>query len=373
MTHVLVTGGAGFIGSHIVDLLVDHGYKVTIVDNLDDQVHDGKPSYLNEHAEYNWGDIRDRELMTELLDEADVLSHQASAVGVGQSMYEIEEYTEANTLATARILDIIANENINLEKIIVASSMSIYGEGQYFCPVCKIDRTPSMRATSDLANENWEHSCQECGAELEPQPTSEDALLGGSSIYSITKKTQEEMVLSVGRAYGIPAIALRYFNVYGSRQSLSNPYAGVCAIFASRIKNGNPPVVFEDGGQCRDFIHVTDVARANYAAIEAPVSDEAINIGTGEPITINELANALLEQFGERDSLDVQISNDYRSGDVRQCYADPTKANELLGFEPRVAFESGLEEFVAWSTGREPDDKFGEAYRQLSERTLIED
>ncbi len=373
MTHVLVTGGAGFVGSHLVDVLVGHGYEVTVVDNLDDQVHDGPPAYLNDHAEYVLGDVRDRELMAELLDDVDVLSHQASAVGVGQSMYEIEEYTEVNTLATARMLDIIANEDIDLEKMVVASSMSIYGEGQYVCPDCQRARSPSSRNPDDLADKKWSHYCQECEAELEPRPTSEDTSLGGSSIYSITKKTQEEMVLSVGRAYGIPAVALRYFNVYGSRQSLSNPYAGVCAIFASRIKNGNPPVVFEDGGQRRDFIHVTDVARANYAAIEGPVSDEAINIGTGEPVTINELANALLEQFGERDSLDVQISNDYRSGDVRQCYADLTKANELLGFEPRVAFESGLEEFVAWSTGREPDDKFGEAYRQLSERTLIED
>ena len=373
MTHVLVTGGAGFIGSHIVDLLIAEGYEVTVVDNLSEQVHDGPPSYLNDHAEYVWGDVRDRELMTELLEKVDMLSHQASAVGVSQSMYEIEEYTEVNTLGTARILDIIANEEIDLEKIVVASSMSIYGEGQYYCPSCQRNRSPTVRDSGDLEEKVWDQHCSKCNTGLEPRPTPEDTQLNGSSIYAITKKTQEELVLSFGRAYDIPSIALRYFNVYGSRQSLRNPYAGVCAIFTSRIKNGNPPMVFEDGEQLRDFIHVSDVARANCAAIEAPVSDEAINIGTGDPIAIKDLAKALRQQFGMDDKLDIQITNNYRAGDVRQCYADPTKAKDLLGFEPTVDFESGLEEFITWSTERDSEDKFVEAYNQLSDRTLIKD
>jgi dTDP-L-rhamnose 4-epimerase len=371
MTRVLVTGGAGFVGSHIVDELVDEGYEVTVVDNLTEQVHDDDPDYLNDGAEYVWGDVRDRELMTDLLEEADVLSHQASAVGVGQSMYEIEKYVDVNTLGTARLLDIIVDEEIELEKMVVASSMSIYGEGAYHCDDCGRTRYPSLREEQQLAEGDWEHSCDECGSALESRPTPESKPRESTSIYAITKKDQEEMMRSIGRAYDIPTVALRYFNIFGSRQALDNPYTGVCAIFSSRIKNDNPPLVFEDGEQTRDFVHVSDVARANRLAITSAADDVAVNVGTGNPTTINEVAETLIDLYGKADELDPEIANDYRQGDIRHCYADTTQAAEKLGFEAEVGFEEGMSELVEWGRQQEAEDNFAEAHSELEEKGLV--
>jgi len=371
MTRVLVTGGAGFVGSHIVDEYIEHGYDVTVVDNLTDQVHDDEPSYLNDAAEYVWGDIRDRELMTELLEAADVLNHQASAVGVGQSMYEIEKYVDINTLGTARLLDIIVDEEIDLEKMIIASSMSIYGEGEYYCPNCDSIRHPSLRDDEQMASGEWEHACSDCGQPLEPQPTPEAKPRDSTSIYAITKKDQEEMMLSIGRAYDIPTVALRYFNIFGSRQALDNPYTGVCAIFSSRIKNDNPPLVFEDGEQTRDFIHVSDIARANRLAIESSASDVAVNIGSGTPTTINEVAETLIDLYGKSDELAPEIANDYRQGDIRHCYADPETAADELGFEAEVSFEDGMQELVEWGREQDAEDHFEDAHEELEEKGLV--
>lgn len=371
MTRVLITGGAGFIGSHIVDELVEEGYEVTVVDNLTEQVHEGEPDYLNDEAEYVWGDIRDRDLMTELLEEADILNHQASAVGVGQSMYEIEKYVEINTLATARILDIIVNEDIELEKIVVASSMSCYGEGAYWCPNEEVERHPSLRGEEQMQEGQWEHLCQECGTELEPIPTPESKPRDSTSVYAITKKDQEELTLSVCRAYDIPAVALRYFNIYGSRQSLNNPYTGVCAIFSSRIKNDNPPLIFEDGNQTRDFIHVSDVAHANRLAIESDASDVAINIGTNSPVSIREIAQTLIDLYGKEEELEPEIANDFRQGDIRHCFADNELAKDEIGFEPTVGLEEGMRELVEWGRDATAEDKFEQAHAELEEKGLV--
>lgn len=368
---VLVTGGAGFIGSHIVDRLVDSGYDVTIIDNLTEQVHDDEPEYLNPNAEYVWGDIRDKELMTEQLRIADVVVHQASTVGVGQSMYQIEKYVNVNTLGTAKILDIVANKDISLEKFIVASSMSNYGEGKYVCPECKSDRYPSTRDESQMSKRNWEHACKQCGEILDPRSTPEDKPLDSSSVYAITKRDQEELVLSVCKAYDISAVALRYFNTYGSRQALENPYTGVCAIFTSRIRNDNPPLVFEDGKQTRDFVHVSDIARANEAAIESDAEDIVLNVGTGNPTTIEEVAETLIELYG-KEELESKVANDYRAGDIRHCYADISRAIELLDWEPQMSFEQGMQELVEWGERRDPDDNFHQAQRELENKGLIE-
>ena len=371
MTRVLVTGGAGFIGSHLVDRLVADGYDVTVLDNLTEQVHDGEPDYLNDDAEYVWGDVRDRDLLADHLEATDVLSHQASAVGVGQSMYEIERYVEVNTLATARVLDVVVNEGIDLEKVVVASSMSIYGEGEYHCPACDAIRHPPLREEAQMAAGDWEQRCSECGAALDPRPTPETKPRESNSVYAISKKDQEELTLSVCRAYDIPAVALRYFNAYGSRQSLDNPYTGVCAIFSSRIKNDNPPLIFEDGYQTRDFVHVRDVARANQLAIERDVADEAINVGTGVPRTIREIAETLIDLYGKGGELDYEIADDFRAGDIRHCYADTTRAEDLLGFEPAVGFEAGMAELVEWGRERDAEDRFEEAHAELEERGLV--
>jgi len=372
MTHVLVTGGAGFVGSHIVDHLVDHGYEVTVLDNLTEQVHEEEPEYLNPDAEYVWGDVRDRELVTDLLEEADVLNHQASAVGVGQSMYQIEHYVDVNTLATARILDVIVNEDIDLEKIVVASSMSIYGEGEYYCPSCESTEYPSERADEQMEQGEWEHRCSACESKLEPRPTPETKPRDSTSVYAISKKDQEELTLSVAEAYDIPAVALRYFNIFGSRQALDNPYTGVCAIFSSRIKNDNPPLIFEDGEQTRDFVHVSDVARANRLAIERSGADgEAVNIGTGDPSTVQEIANTLIELYGKADTLEPSITGDFRAGDIRHCYADTTKAERDLGFEAEVDFETGMRELVEWGREQDAEDNFEKAHEELEEKGLV--
>lgn len=373
MTHVLVTGGAGFVGSHIVDHYVDEGYDVTVIDNLTEQVHDETPDYLNEEVEYVWGDVRDKDLMRDHLEKTDVLNHQASAVGVGQSMYEVEKYVDVNTMGTAQILDLIVNEEMDLEKMVVASSMSIYGEGEYYCKECDEIRHPSLREEDQMSNGQWEHLCEECNTPLEPKPTPESKPRESTSIYAITKKDQEEMCLSIGRAYDIPTVALRYFNIFGSRQALDNPYTGVCAIFSSRIKNDNPPLVFEDGEQTRDFIHVSDIARANCLAVESDAEDVAVNVGTGQPTTINEVAQTLIDLYGKTDSLDPEIANDYRQGDIRHCFADTTKAEEELGFEAEVGFEEGMRELVEWGREQEAEDRFEEAHRELEEKGLVGD
>ena len=374
MEHVLVTGGAGFVGSHIVDELIDHGYRVTVIDNLDEQVHDNKPPYLNDEAEYVWGDIRNRELMAELLETVDAVSHQASKVGVGQSMYEIEEYVDINITGTARMLDILINEDISLERFVIASSMSAYGEGEYYCEECDEKRYPPLRDPEQFEQKEWELSCQECGSILSPVPSKESKPLNSDSIYAITKKNQEEMCLSVGRAYSLPVVALRYFNIYGSRQALDNPYTGVCAIFSSRIKNDRPPLIFEDGNQTRDFIHVSDIARANRLALEkSDAVGKAINIGTGEPTSIKELAQELIRQYGKEDDLSIKVTNEFRSGDIRHCYADTSVAMDTLSFETEVSLEEGFEELVSWGIKNDADDKTDEAYAEMEEKGLIKD
>jgi dTDP-L-rhamnose 4-epimerase len=287
-------------------------------------------------------------------------------------MYEIEKYVDTNTLGTARILDIIANDEIELERIIVASSMSIYGEGQYSCRECNEIRNPGLRQEEQMAAEDWEHRCTKCGSVLQPAPTSEEKPLDSTSVYAITKKDQEQLCRSVGRAYDIPTIALRYFNIYGSRQAMDNPYTGVCAIFSSRITNGNPPLVFEDGKQTRDFVHVSDIARANILATQAKdVEDTAVNIGTGTPQTIEDIAKTLIQMYGRSDELSAEITNEFRQGDIRHCYADISCAEELLGYEPKVDFEEGMRELVNWGQDQEVDDHFDEAQEELEEKGLI--
>jgi dTDP-L-rhamnose 4-epimerase len=373
MTETLVTGGAGFIGSYIVDRLVDDGYSVTVLDNLSEQVHTEKPAYLNDEATYVWEDVRNRDVLTDLLSQADVVSHQASVVGVGQSMYEVERYVDVNTGATARLLDIIVKEDIELEKLVVASSMSIYGEGEYYCESCEEVIHPPKRTTDQLQRKEWELRCPECGASLEPESTPEDKPLDSSSIYAITKKDQEEMTLTIGQAYDIPAVALRYFNVYGPRQSLDNPYTGVCAIFSSRIKNDNPPLLFEDGNQTRDFVHVSDIARANHAAIERDEANgHAINVGTGHARSIREIAETLVRLYGKDDSLDPEVVDEFREGDIRHCSADTSRANRLLGYEPEVDFGDGMGELVQWASEQRAEDNFDRVYGELTDKGLVE-
>jgi len=370
--RVLVTGGAGFIGSFSVDLLVERGYDVIVLDILEPQVHQGKvPEYLNEKAMFTKGDVRDKELLTRLVKKVDAVIHLAASVGVGQSMYQIEKYIDYNTRGTATLLDVLVNKENDVKKLIVASSMSIYGEGKYYCEKCGANGYPELRSEEQLTNKIWEPLCSECKTLLKPLPTDEEKPLMPTSIYALSKRHQEEMCLLTGKTYGIPTVALRYFNVYGPRQSLNNPYTGVCAIFTSRILNNNSPYIFEDGKQTRDFIHVKDVAKANLQALEHNGADYmAINVGTGKPVSIGKLAKILIKLYGTK--LQLYISGKYRKGDIRHCYANTQKMHKLLNFKPTISLWEGLTELAEWSKTHRwtAIDLFDKALDELASREL---
>lgn len=373
--NVLVTGGAGFIGSHTVDLLIDHGYHATIFDNLETQVHEErekKPDHINNIATFIYGDIRDRELLKKIIREVDAVIHLAAMVGVGQSMYQIERYVDVNTRGTANLLDILVNEENNVKKLIVASSMSIYGEGKYRCEKCSTNIYPEPRNEMQLGTRQWDHPCPTCNSALTPLPTDEEKPLMPTSIYAMTKRHQEEMCLLIGKTYSIPTIALRYFNAYGSRQSLSNPYTGCGAIFTSRILNDKPPYIFEDGNQTRDFVHARDVAKANLSALEHNNADYmAINIGSGKSISIKTLAETLVKLHG-KSNIQPHISSEYRKGDIRHCYADIERARKLLNYQPCVSLEEGLTELTGWAKthGWGAVNLFEKALGELKEKHL---
>jgi len=367
---ILVTGGAGFIGSHIVDKLVTMGHDVRVIDNLEPQVHHNKrPDYLNPNAEYIFDDIKNKKALSSSLKDIEVVFHQAANVGIGQSMYEIERYVDTNVMGTARLLDILVNSKNSVKKIIVASSMSIYGEGAYECSKCGTVY-PELRPEKQLKNREWEMKCPHCGEQTKPVPTKENKPLRPTSVYAVSKRDQEELCLSVGRAYGIPAVALRYFNVYGPRQSLSNPYTGVCAIFSSRIKNGNPPIIYEDGLQTRDFVYVDDIVRANIFALENSSADyKALNVGSGKPTSIFEMSMVLSKLYGKK--IQPQVIKKYRSGDIRHCFADITGIKKL-GFAPKTGFEEGMKKLVQWGEKAEAIDMVDKAARELVRRGLVE-
>ena len=364
--QILITGGAGFVGSHLADGLLRAGHKVRVVDDLTPQVHkDGPPDYLSPGVELVVGDVRDPNRMREVLRGVDVVYHFAATIGVGQSMYEISRYMSVNTQGTAELLQAMLDAKITPEKLIVASSMSIYGEGRYQCSKCSREATPPVRPVSQLKAGKWELHCAACQGLLKPLPTSESKLSEINSIYALSKRDQEELCLIYGRTYGLPVTALRFFNIYGTRQALSNPYTGVAAIFAARLINNQAPIVFEDGEQMRDFVSVHDIVQANMLAMDRPESDgEIINIGGGTPISIRRVAEVLAHALGK--DIAPVISQKYRAGDIRHCFADLTKARRLLGYEPRVTHEEGFRELAAWLGSQQADDKAETMLSELS-------
>lgn len=370
--QILVTGGAGFIGSHLVDALLEAGHNVTVFDNLDPQVHGVEqklPDYLNKDARFILGDMRDRAKLKQAMEGIEIIFHEASVVGVGQSMYEISRYIEANTMGTAILWDILVNEKHQVRKVIVASSMSNYGEGEYNCPNCGVVH-PWLRGREQLQEGKWELICAVCGSQLSPMPTRETKPLQPNSIYAISKKDQEEMSLVLGQTYKLPVVALRYFNVYGSRQALSNPYTGVAAIFSSRLLNNNPPLVFEDGRQSRDFIHVKDIVAANLLALEKEAANyEVFNIGTGRAVSIMDVANALIQRLNPQ--IKPRIVNQFREGDIRHCYADISKIKRRLGFEPGIRFEDGFSELIEWVSKQTSVDLVEKATAELQKKGLV--
>ena len=364
--QILITGGAGFVGSHLADGLLAAGHSVRVLDNLTPQVHsDGVPSYLSPRVELAFGDIRKPASIKEAIKGVDVIFHFAAAVGVGQSMYEISRYIGVNTMGTAELLQALLDTRAEPDKIIVASSMSIYGEGSYACSGCGARSAPPLRPIAQLRTGRWDLTCSTCGSLLSPVPTKEDKTSELNSIYALSKRDQEDMCLIYGRTYGIPVTALRFFNIYGTRQALSNPYTGVAAIFASRLINDQAPLVFEDGEQMRDFVHVSDIARACMLAMERRESDDQVmNIGCGKPISIRRVAEILAKSLGV--SKEPVITRKYRAGDIRHCYADIGRARELLGYEPQVTHEEGFRELAAWLASQEAEDKAETMLQQLN-------
>jgi dTDP-L-rhamnose 4-epimerase len=371
--QVLVTGGAGFIGSHMVDLLIERGYRVRVYDNLEPQVHgEGAkpPTWLNPNAEFVQGDIRDRDALLRALKGCDAIIHDAAMVGVGQSQYQIERYTSVNTYGTAVLLDLIVTEKLPVDRLLVASSMSIYGEGLYRRPSDGKLVCPSLRPDAQLAARKFEPLDPETGEQLETLPTPETKPLYCTSIYALNKKDQEEYTLITARTHGLSAVAARFFNVYGPRQSLSNPYTGVAAIFSSRIKNGNAPLIYEDGGQSRDFINVRDLVEAKLFLLENPNANlEAYNLCTGRATSVAQIAEFLAPMMG-RPEIRPQIVGSYRNGDIRHCIGDPSRL-AALGWKARITVEDGLRELVAWSAQQEATDSVDKAHSELVARGLV--
>lgn len=370
MARILITGGAGFIGSHLADLLLEQGYSVRILDSLAQQVHgeeQARPRYLAADVELIHGDIRNPVQVCRALEGVDSVVHLAAAVGVGQSMYQIADYVGINDLGTAVLLEaLIANP---VQRLVVASSMSIYGEGLARTPDGRLVE-PEERSLDALKHHRWEPEGPD-GEPLEPVPTPETKRPVLSSVYALNKFTQERLCLVFGRAYNVPTTALRFFNVYGTRQALSNPYTGVLAIFASRLLNGRPPMIFEDGRQRRDFVHVRDVARACLAALTRPeAAGEVLNVGSGVSITVEEVARAIAQAVGRPD-LHPQVTGRYRAGDIRHCFADITRAQAILGYRPQEDFTAGVAELAEWLAGEVAIDRVDQATEELARRGLV--
>lgn len=367
---ILVTGGAGFIGSFLVDKLIEKGYQVRILDNLEDQVHFGKkPQYLNKKAEFIKGDVRNLQDLKKAIKGVEAIFHLAASVGVGQSNYQIQKYVDVNILGTANLWDLIINTENNLKKFITISSMTGYGEGNYSCSRCGVVRPP-LREESQLLKKDWSLYCPRCGKQVVPISTDEKALDFPNSIYGFSKKAQQDMAQILGKLYNLPTVVLRGFNIYGPRQSLSNPYTGVTAIFISRLKNNKEAVIFEDGLQTRDFVSVHDVVDAFVLSLEKEEANyQTFNIGSGKGTTILEVGQTLSKLLNKNGLLEV--NQNFRKNDIRHCFADITKAKHLLGWQPKVSLERGLEELIEWSVTQKAEDKFSEAQKKLMEKKLI--
>jgi dTDP-L-rhamnose 4-epimerase len=373
---ILITGGAGFIGTHLSRLAVSAGHSVTVLDNLSEQIHGPNPHYEPlRGVEFQQGDVTIRSDLANSLSGIDTVVHLAAETGTGQSMYEIERYYHVNVQGTALLLDILANGRHSVQNIVLASSRSVYGEGAYFCAGC--DRAPKRcipkaRSPQQLANHDWAPRCPDCGGEVLPTATREDDRLSPASIYAATKLAQEDMVRVAASSLDIPHTILRFQNVFGEGQSLNNPYTGILSIFSTRIRLGLPLPIFEDGEETRDFVHVEDVASAVLRCIERPSSPEGLtlNVGSGSPTSIMEVARLLCRIM--QANTEPQITGQYRVGDIRHNFANVSKLAQATGFRPAVSLQEGMQRFCDWvCTQPIPQDLLDKANAELKARNLM--
>jgi dTDP-L-rhamnose 4-epimerase len=374
--HVLVTGGAGFIGSRLANFLAASGHKVRVLDNLSPQIHgstpESSPLFLSLHhdVEFIRGSVTNRDDLLKALQGIDTVVHLAAETGTGQSMYAIQHYSDVNIGGTALLLDLIANQPFPIKKVVVASSRAVYGEGKYLCSQHGFFY-PSARSTEAMEKGDFDIHCDVCTLSAGLVATDEDASVRPSSLYGVTKLTQEQMVLTVGKALGISAIAFRYQNVYGPGQSLSNPYTGILSIFSTRIRNRSGINIFEDGKESRDFVYIDDVVSITARAVEydKPIVD-VFNVGAGVTTNVMTIANTLQELLGVK--VPTTISGQFRVGDIRHNYADLSKVKKVLGFEPTVSIKQGLVNFVNWvKTEQVQIDRYEQSLQELKSKGLF--
>src|SRR5881227_1321274 len=365
--RALVTGGAGLIGSHVVDLLVNEGWKVRALDNLEPQTHRrGKPAWLNKKAEFIYGDLRDRDTIIAALDKTDVVFHQAA---YGGYMPEITKYVHVNSLATAQMLEVVREKNLPVRKIIVASSQAVYSEGAGICPHHGLV-FPNVRPLEQLRTGDWSVRCPICQDVTTSAPTPENAPIGGETVYGLTKVDQEKLVLLWGKQIGIPTVALRYSCTYGPRQSIFNPYTGVIAIFCTRLLNDLPPVLYEDGEQTRDFSFVEDIARANLLAAATDRLDGLpANVGSGKGVAVREIAQRLGEALGIK--IAAEINGEFRPGEMRHLISG-TDTIRAAGYVPQVDLREGLDRYLDWIRSQsDVRDYFSEAAENLRNKGIV--
>lgn len=370
--NILITGGAGFIGSNLALALIKKDYNITVLDNLSPQIHGGtSPLYdsIKDKVNFIQGTVLSYDDWKLALKDVEVVIHLAAETGTGQSMYEIEKYTDVNIKGTSIFLDILANEEHSVKKMIIASSRSIYGEGKYNCEEDGLVY-PTERLDADMSKGDFNVKCPECNANVELLATDESSKIHPSSIYGITKQVQEQMFMVMAKSLNIPAVAFRYQNVYGAGQSLSNPYTGILSIFSTIIKNGNDISIFEDGKESRDFVYIDDIVDATILGIEKDEANyEVFNVGLGEAIDVMTVANTLVAEYGT--DTRITVTANYRLGDIRDNYADLTKIKNKLGFEPKVSFKEGISKFVKWVNLQDvSEDKYTQSIKEMKERGL---
>lgn len=376
MKNILVTGGAGFIGSNVALKLLDKGYNVTVLDNLSRQIHGEDPEktsplYLSIKDKVNFikGSVASREDWLKALDGQDAVIHLAAETGTGQSMYEIEKYVDTNIGGTALLLDILTNTKNHVKRVLVAESRAIYGEGKYHCQKCG-DVYPLDRCDEDMSKGDFECKCPKCGGEVELVATTEDSAIHPSSVYGIAKQVQGQLVHLVCPTIGVESVSFRYQNVYGPGQSLSNPYTGILSIFSTRIKNGNGINIFEDGKETRDFVYIDDVVDATILGLEVPEANgHVFNVGTGIATDVLTVANTLCEKYGIK--VPITVSGNYRLGDIRHNFADISLARNILGFEPKWSFADGIAQFCKWVDKQEvQEDKYEASIEEMKSKGL---